>query len=136
MSTSTEFCGMNEDAARSFAEKWLPAWSGNRPECLIAFYSEDAVYSDPVIRDGVQGRSALHSYFTKLLARNPDWVWEQRGSIPIRDGFLNLWHASIPVNDVVVNADGVCTVQIRDGLIYANHVYFDRSEILRATRDS
>ena len=30
--------------ARRFAEEWLPAWSGNRPEFLASFYSDDAFY--------------------------------------------------------------------------------------------
>jgi hypothetical protein len=127
-----QFHGMNADDARAFAEKWLPAWSGNRPELLASFYTLDAVYSDPAIPEGVRGHDALLAYFTKLLARNPAWVWVQRGSIPMQDGFLNHWHASIPVGERTVETDGVCTVQLRDGLIYANHVFFDRSELLEA----
>jgi hypothetical protein len=49
----------------------------------------------------------------------------------MQDGFLNLWHASIPAGERRVQAPGVCTVQLRDGLIYANHVFFDRSELLK-----
>jgi hypothetical protein len=30
--------------AKRFAEKWLPAWTGNDPEWLASFYSEDAFY--------------------------------------------------------------------------------------------
>ena len=127
-----QFNGMNADDARAFAERWLPAWSGNRPELLASFYSPDAVYSDPVIPEGLRGHDALLAYFTKLLARNPDWVWRHRGSIPMQDGFLNLWRASIPVGARSVQASGACTVQLRDGLIYANHVFFDRSELLKA----
>jgi hypothetical protein len=44
----------------------------------------------------------------------------------------NLWHASIPLGERTVEADGACTVQLRDGLIYANHVFFDRTELLSA----
>ncbi|GEM_PF-6620569 len=40
--------------AKAFAEKWLPAWTGNNPELLASFYTEDAFYSDPVIPRGVQ----------------------------------------------------------------------------------
>jgi hypothetical protein len=127
-----QFVGFSEADARTFAEKWLPAWSGNRPELLVSFYAPDAVYSDPAIPDGVRGRDALLAYFTKLLAQNPDWVWVHRGSIPMPDGFLNRWHASIPVGEGIVEADGVCTVQVRDHLIYANHVFFDRSGLLNA----
>ncbi|MCP5059205.1 MAG: nuclear transport factor 2 family protein [bacterium] len=123
---------MNETDARTFAEKWLPAWTGNRPDLLASFYTQDAVYSDPVVRQGVRGQDALLSYFGKLLGHNPEWVWVQRGSIPMQDGFLNLWHASIPVVGRTIEADGVCSVQLRDGLIYANHVHFDRSELLAA----
>jgi hypothetical protein len=126
------FDGMSAEQAREFAAKWLPAWNGNRPEHLASFYSLDAVYSDPAIPEGVRGREAILAYFERLLARNPDWVWTHTGSIALQDGFLNLWHATIPVGSRVVEADGVCTVQLRDGLIYANHVYFDRSELLRA----
>ncbi len=124
--------GFDAEAAREFASRWLPAWTGNRPQLLASFYSEDAIYCDPAIPSGVRGRAALTAYFTKLLARNPQWVWTHRGSIPMQDGFLNLWHASIPTPATVIEVDGVCTVQLRDGLIYRNEVYFDRSTLLQA----
>lgn len=131
-----QFNGLDPDGARAFAEKWLPAWSGNRPELLVSFYTLDAVYSDPAIPQGVRGRDSLLAYFTQLLARNREWVWVHRGSIPMQDGFLNLWHASIPVAGRTVEAQGACTVQLRDGLIYANHVFFDRAELLKALSPS
>lgn len=129
-----QFAGMNSEEARAFADKWLPAWTGNQPERLASFYTADAFYSDPAIPKGVQGRSAVLAYFTKLLSINPAWVWHQRGSIPIRDGFLNQWSASIPVRDRTLEAAGVCTVQLREGRIYSNQVFFDRSELLEAIR--
>jgi hypothetical protein len=116
--------------AREFAERWLPAWTGNDPERLASFYADDAYYADPAIPNGVRGRAHLLAYFRKLLARYPDWVWTQRGSIPLADGFLNEWHASIPVGPGRVELDGVCTVQLRANLIYRNEVYFDRSALL------
>ena len=131
-----QFDGMRAAEARAFSEKWLPAWTGNRPDLLASFYSMDAVYSDPAVPGGVRGHDAILRYFSKLLGRNPDWVWTHTGSIPMQDGFLNHWHASIPVAGHTIEADGVCTVQLRDSLIYANHVYFDRSELLRASSQS
>ena len=125
---------LDPEEARRFAEKWLPAWTGNQPELLASFYSDDACYSDPAIPQGVRGRPALLGYFSKLLARYPDWVWTHRGSIPLENGFLNLWHASIPVAGRRLELDGVCTVQLKGGLIYSNQVFFDRSELLRASR--
>ena len=118
--------------ARAFAERWLPAWTGNDPERLVAFYTDDAFYSDPAVAEGVRGREALLAYFRKLLGRNPAWVWTHRGSIGLRDGFLNEWHASIPVGAASVEVDGVCTVQLRGDRIARNQVYFDRSSLLAA----
>jgi len=129
-----QFAGLDAREARAFAEQWLPAWTGNQPERLAAFYTDDAYYSDPAVPDGVRGRSALLGYFARLLAANPRWVWRHRGSIPLRDGFLNQWHASIPVGERLVEAEGVCTVQLRDGRIYSNQVFFDRSGLLEAIR--
>jgi hypothetical protein len=131
-----QFQGLDAAEARAFAEKWLPAWSGNRPEQLASFYAEDVFYADPGVPAGVRGRDALLAYFRRLLARNPRWVWTHRGSLPLAGGFLNLWHAAIPVGDRVVEVDGVCTVELRDGLICSNQVFFDRSELLVALRAS
>ena len=126
------FEGLGAGEARAFAERWLPAWSGNRPELLTSFYSEDTFYCDPAIPDGVRGRDALLAYFRRLLAHNPHWVWTQRGAIPLEGGFLNLWHAAIPVGERTLELEGVCTVQLRGGLIASNQVYFDRSALLAA----
>jgi hypothetical protein len=117
--------------ARSFAQQWLPAWSGNRPELLADFYSDDTFYLDPGVPGGVQGKPALLEYFRKLLAQNPDWVWTQIEGIPLEDGFLNKWHASIPVGSIVLDVIGVCFVQLDDsGKIRRNEVFFDRSVLL------
>ncbi|MDP8255881.1 MAG: nuclear transport factor 2 family protein, partial [Candidatus Alcyoniella australis] len=118
------------ERAREFAGKWLPAWTGNRPEVLAAFYTDDALYLDPSVPQGVRGKAALTEYFRKLLAQNPQWVWTQREAVPMRDGFVNLWRAEIPVNGKTLVCDGVCLVFLRDGLIYRNEVYFDRVELL------
>ena len=126
------FEGLNEREAAIFPDPWLRAWTGNNPEYLASFYTEDAFYSDPAIPGGVRGREDLLAYFRKLLGRNPNWVWTHRGSIPLDQGFLNKWRASIPVGDRKVEVDGVCSVQIRKGRIFSNEVYFDRTELLSA----
>ncbi len=117
--------------ARQFAERWLPAWSGNAPELLASFYSEDVFYLDPGIPQGVKGKPALLAYFRRLLAHNPNWVWTQIEGIPMEDGFLNKWLARIPVGSKVLEIVGVCFVQLdAAGKIRRNEVYFDRSQLL------
>ena len=117
--------------AREFADRWLPAWTGNDPERLASFYSDDVFYLDPGVPRGVRGKPALLAYFGKLLAYNPDWVWTQLEAIPMEDGFLNKWHAAIPVGETTVEAVGLCLVQFDEaGLIRRNEVYFDRTELL------
>ena len=53
----------------------------------------------------------------------------------MQDGFLNKWRAKIPVGKQLINITGVCTVQLRDGLIYRNEVYFDTYALLKAIAD-
>ena len=123
---------MTREEARAFALQWLPAWTGNKPKELAAYYSEDAFYSDPGIPSGVKGKEALLGYFQKLLAQNPNWVWTQIEAIPMEGGFLNKWHAKIPVGPKNVECVGVCFVQVdSNGLIKRNEVYFDRTELLK-----
>ena len=47
----------------------------------------------------------------------------------MRDGFLNHWHATIPVGERIAETDGVCTVQLRGDLIYSNQVFFDLGQL-------
>jgi hypothetical protein len=132
----TAFDGLTPEQAREFAERWLPAWTGNDPQRLAAFYARDAFYSDPAIPDGLTGRDAIAAYFARLLAKFPDWVWTHTGATPMAGGFLNHWRAEIPLTSRVITVHGVCTVSLRDGLIERNEVFFDRSELLAALRDS
>ena len=66
---------MTADEAKAFASEWLPAWTGNDPPRLAAFYTDDVFYSDPSIPDGLSGKPALIEYLSKLLTNNPDWTW-------------------------------------------------------------
>ena len=133
---SKTFDGLSEPEAKEFAARWLPAWTGNDPEGLASFYAEDCFYSDPAVPDGVEGREALTEYFGALLGRFPDWVWTNTSATPIEGGFLNHWHASVPLPNTTLEIDGVCTVQLRDGEIVRNEVFFDRSPLLAAIAEA
>jgi len=128
---------MSAAAAAQFAQRWLPAWTGNDPERLASFYSDDALYVDPGIPAGARGKAELLAYFRKLLAHNPNWVWTQLEAIPLEDGFLNKWLAKIPVGAKTLEIVGVCLVQLNAaGKIRRNEVYFDRTELLAQIRSS
>ena len=122
---------MNKQQAKEFASMWLPAWTGNKPEELAEFYSDDCFYLDPAIPSGVNGKKELIAYFKKLLSQNPDWIWTQIEPIPMEGGFLNKWLAKIPVGKKVIECVGVCFVQFDgEGKIKRNEVYFDRCELI------
>ncbi len=59
------------ERAAAFAAVWLPTWTGNDPERLTNFDTDDAVYLDPAVPQGLHGKPALIAYFRKLLARYP-----------------------------------------------------------------
>lgn len=61
----------------TFCKEWLSAWTGNNPDELIKFYDEDAYYRDPANINGLKGHKESLPYFKKLLAANPNWVWEK-----------------------------------------------------------
>jgi len=126
---------MSRNEAREFASRWLPAWTGNDPERLASFYSDDVFYLDPGIPGGVSGKEAFIGYLRKLLGQNPSWTWEQIEGIPMEGGFLNKWLARIPVGAITLECVGVCFVQFNEeGLIRRNEVYFDRSALVEAIR--
>jgi hypothetical protein len=112
----------------------LAAWSGNRPEYLIGFYSDDALYVDPANKEGLRGRERVFSYFKKLLAANPNWVWRVIDVFPIDPGFVLKWEATMPVGKGVITEVGMDIVEVDQGRITRNEVFFDRSSLLEALR--
>jgi hypothetical protein len=117
-----------------FCEKWLPAWERNRPEDLIEFYSDDALYIDPANKEGLKGRDQIFPYFKKLLAANPNWTWEPVEVFPTDIGFVAKWKATIPIGAELITEYGMDIVEIERGRITRNEVYFDRSNVLEALR--
>ena len=122
---------MTKEEAKLFTEKWLPDWTGNNPEKLVDYYSNDVFYLDPGIPEGVKGKDEFLNYFKKLLAQNPKWIWTQIEAIPLEQGFLNKWLAKIPVGEKTIECIGICFLQFDgQGKIRRNEVYFDRTELV------
>ena len=122
---------MSEEAyILEFCRQWLPAWTGNDPDKLLQFYTQNAFYSDPANPEGIQGIEQLRDYFTKLLAANPNWVWEPVEVFPTVNGFNVKWRAVILIGKKKVVEFGMDIVELEDGKISRNEVYFDRSRWL------
>jgi len=96
----------HEDALR-LCDRWLPLWTGNRPDELIEVYADDVFYRDPAKPDGIHGKAALLSYLRRLLARFPDWIWRADSVFPSKGGFTLRWEAEIPVNGEVIHETGL-----------------------------
>jgi len=92
---------MKKEEAKEFASRWLPAWTGNKPEKLASYYSDDCFYLDAGIPNGAKGKADL-----------------------------NKWLAKIPVGEKTIECIGVCFLQFDEqGKIKRNEVYFDRTEL-------
>ena len=122
---------MNTDDLHEFCRSWLKAWTGNRPLDLIQFYAPDAYYCDPARPTGLRGTEQLLEYFTKLLMRNPDWVWRVQEIIPTAEGCVLRWVATIPTESSSMTVDGVDIIELRGDKITRNEVYFDRTVLMQ-----
>jgi hypothetical protein len=121
---------IEEGSIIEFCKRWLTAWTGNRPETLLEFYSGDAFYIDPAHPQGLKGHKQLRPYFTKLLAANPNWKWETIEVYPTQHGFILKWRANIPIADTVIIEYGMDIVELENGKVTRNEVYFDRTRWL------
>ncbi|MHA1943408.1 MAG: nuclear transport factor 2 family protein [Candidatus Thorarchaeota archaeon] len=123
---------MNKERLFEFCKEWLAAWTGNNPEQLLKYYHEDALYVDPAKKEGLKGHYEIGRYFERLLAMYPDWTWTPVEVFPIETGAVLKWKCSIPVGPEVINEIGLDIVEIVDGKITRNEVYFDRTELVAA----
>lgn len=115
----------------TFCTEWLNTWTGNQPEKLLTYYTKNAFYSDPANVNGLKGHEQLLPYFNKLLKYNPDWKWTAEEIMPTEKGFTLKWKAVIPVKDKNVTIYGLDIVEVLNGQITRNEVYFDRTEWMK-----
>lgn len=111
---------------RTFCNEWLNTWTGNRPNALLAYYTEDAFYLDPAYPNGLSGKKEIAPYFEKLLSRNPDWHWQAVEIFNTEKGFTLKWKATIPVKGTLIDIYGLDIVEMKGQRISRNEVYFDR----------
>ena len=75
---------MDYTHAKALCNRWLPAWTGGAKavDSLLACYTPNAFYLDPVRPNGLNGHAEMRAYFEKLLAKYPDWRWEAEEIFP------------------------------------------------------
>jgi len=61
---------MEKEESKEFASRWLSAWTGNKPEELTDYYSNDCFYLDAGIPDGANGKDELLTS-ASCLAKTP-----------------------------------------------------------------
>lgn len=126
---------MDKNLLSSFTEKWLSSWTGDHPETLIDFYTQDAFYLDPANPIGLKGKEHLFAYFRKLLQKNPNWKWIVKEIFATEKGFTLKWKAEIPIGQEKLIIYGLDIVELTDDKISRNEVYFDRHDwIMKMTR--
>ena len=116
----------NKKTELRFIHDWLRSWTGGVPDKLLGYYSNDAYYSDPANQAGIRGIENLRPYLTKLLAKNPNWIWSAEEIIPTEKGCTLKWKALIPVGNGSIELCGLDIIEITAGKISRNEVYFDR----------
>lgn len=116
---------MTLEELHRLCDAWLEAWTGNKPERLLAHYADDAFYRDPARPEGLRGREDLAAYFEKLLAKNPEWRWRRQALFPTEKGFVLKWEARLPRGDTVLRLEGMDLVELEGNKIRRNEVYFD-----------
>ena len=112
-----------------FFKSWLSAWTGNQPSHLCTFYSDDAFYSDPHLKDGISGKPALLGYFEKLLSKNPDWEWKYLEHAGNEGKYYLKWECHIPIGGEVFTTQGLDLVWLENDKIIRNEVYFDTYQL-------
>ena len=121
---------MKEKEIIEFSKKWLESWTGNNPEKLITFYSDNSYYQDPANPNGLNSHKQILPYFKKLLEANPNWKWEVEEVFPTNKGFILKWKAIIPIGKEEIIELGMDILEIENGKITRNEVYFDRTKFL------
>ena len=121
--------------AKEFCDQWLPAWTGNKPDLLISFYSDGAFYSDPFIPQGLKGKEQILAYLRNFISFYPNWKYEHVEIFPTENGFTLKWKVSLPFENHTVVDYGLDIVEISNDKIIRNEVYFDTSRLLKAIKE-
>ncbi len=121
---------MSEAEAISFCEKWLPHWVGGAAavEKLLTFYTDDAVYEDPNVPQGVKGQAEVGGFLKLLLGKYPDWKFEIVSVYPTPKGFILQYLGTVPQagGKTIKNFRGIDVIEFEGNKISKQQGYYDR----------
>ncbi len=109
-------------------DAWLAAWTGNRVDALLAWYTDDCLYADPLCRQGLVGKGALRAHLTPLLARHPDWHFRLRFCSDTRSGLCVVWTISFTKCRLPTRV-GSAELILRGGLILHQQSVFETADL-------
>jgi hypothetical protein len=120
---------MDLTECHEFCTRWLHAWTTKNVARLLSCYTPDCFYQDPAKPTGIRGTKDLDFYFQKLFSDTPDWKWEEEELYPTPKGFVFKWKATFFQEPLPLVEYGMDIVELTQGKISRNEVYFDRSRV-------
>ncbi|MHA1746611.1 MAG: nuclear transport factor 2 family protein [Promethearchaeota archaeon] len=120
---------MDLTECHEFCTRWLHAWTTKNVAELLSCYTPDCYYQDPAKPTGIRGTKDLNFYFQKLFSATPDWKWEEEELYPTPKGFVFKWKATFFKKPQLLVEYGMDIVELTQGKISRNEVYFDRSRV-------
>jgi len=127
-----------------WAQQYLDAWNGRDVEAVLAFMSEDVVFTDVPLGEGVEGLAAVRDFVTRIMtAYSSDFRRELGGMVVADDAAYAFEFSESGTNDLAAAgsrfpATGrpfrlsvVSIGRFRDGKIVEHKDYWDLAGYLR-----
>jgi hypothetical protein len=130
------------DEATNFMERYIAAWNSHDGELIASVYDVNAQRKSPL--GTLQGSDQIRAYAERLWHFAPDSHrsvphWAAQGHViyfellyeGIQSGPLSAPHRELEISGQRFRMEGGGTLEIRDGRVVAERVYFDTAEFLR-----
>jgi steroid delta-isomerase-like uncharacterized protein len=120
-------CGQTTDTL-TMVEEWAMALRTRDQEKTMSFYGDDIIWEDAATKDHVTGKPELTSMVIWLFAL-PDVKWDVTSSFVSGDGkwAATEWVWSGTNAGQGYSITGVSILEIRDGKIVRETIYYDRT---------
>ena len=123
-------------------KEYCAAWTAHDPDKVISYLSEDCVYEHIPRGKAYQGKEVIRAFAKATFEAVPDFTVEVTSVFASGDwlasewvmsGTVSLAHPDFPDIGTKFTVRGSSIVQLREGMIFRNADYWDRSTFLRQT---